>query len=121
MKSVKAATIALILLIISVFANSVLVAKTVNEFAEKLEKIDFSEAHSYEDLKILKSDFESARRWITLTVSHDDISYIEEAFADIVGAIDADEESDIIISKSRLINALRHLGRLSGINIDSIL
>ena len=122
MKSAKIAAAVLIILITLVFLNSFFISNLANKFAEKLEKIDLgSEDFAYEELKALKNEFETRRIWITLTVSHDDISSIEEAFSDIIGAALAKERSEMIITKSRLENALRHLGRLSAINIDSIL
>ena len=54
-------------------------------------------------------------------MSHDDLTNIEEAFAEIIGAARAGNEIGLITLKSRLRDSLEHLGRLSSINLDSIL
>jgi hypothetical protein len=54
-------------------------------------------------------------------VSHSDLSEIEGAFAELIGAAEAKDEESVIIAKSRLTNALMHLRRLSIIGIEGIL
>ena len=66
-------------------------------------------------------DFKKKERYISLTVNHNDLMNIENSFAELIGAAKADDKESLIIAKSRLIDALGHLKRLSGINLDSIL
>ena len=65
--------------------------------------------------------FKKKERYISLTVNHNDLMNIENSFAELIGAAKADDKESLIIAKSRLIDALGHLKRLSGINLDSIL
>ena len=66
-------------------------------------------------------DFKKKERYISLTVNHNDLMNIENSFAELIGAAKADDKESLIIAKSRLIDALGHLKRLSGINLDSVL
>lgn len=69
----------------------------------------------------LYREFLRREKVISLTVSHDDLTNIETNFAEMCGALRAREYGQAKIAKSRLTDALRHLRRLSGITIDSII
>ena len=59
--------------------------------------------------------------YLSLTVSHDDLSDIEDIIAELRGAAEVGDKDGVRIAKSRLGSALSHLRRLSGVNLDSIL
>lgn len=115
MKPIKISAFFLFLLIAAIIANSVYIQKTTSELVKLLELADYA---SYEDLA---ETFKRRERFISLTVSHDDLTNIEEGFAELIGAVSANDEASLATIKSRLIDSLEHLGRLCGINIDSIL
>jgi hypothetical protein len=66
-------------------------------------------------------DYRQRQKFLSITVNHEDLTTIETEFEEILGSALADDKENIIIAKSRLIGALEHIRRLSGINIDSIL
>ena len=115
MKSVKTASLFLIALICAISINSLYIINITNELYDGLETA------SDEDYKLLAEKFQKHERFISLTVSHDDLTNVEEAFAELIGASNAGDNAKLETTKSRLKDSLKHLGRLSGINIDSIL
>ena len=122
MKAVRIAGIVLLLLLTSVILNSVYISKITEKFADRIQEIDTDNLEvATEFLKNIREDFKKAEKFISITVSHDDLTNIEEGFADIIGAAEAGMKVDVITIKSRLEDALRHLGRLSSINFDSII
>ena len=118
MKSIKAASFALLLLISAIFFNSLYIKNITSALSKELDSISTGEGGEYEKLA---EKFRRHERYISLTVSHDDLTNIEEGFAELIGAEFAGDDLRIVTLKSRLKDSLEHLGRLSGINIDSIL
>ena len=116
MKSVRWSVGALLLLIVAVLINSVYIGEICEELSREVDAAGVDSAE-YERI-FLK--FQKAERIISLSVSHDDLTNIEEGFAEIIGAAKAGGEVGIMTVKSRLTDALLHLRRLSGIKIDSI-
>ncbi len=122
MKAVRIATAVLIFLLAAVVLNSIYIDKTTEKFANRIMEIDTKNLkEAKEEFKKVHKEFKKAEKFISITVSHDDLTNIEEGFADIIGASEAEMHVDVITIKSRLEDALRHLGRLSSINFDSII
>ena len=118
----RAAIISLIILTLvltAVILNSYFVSRSIHTLLEKLKDAP-SDTNNYEIYAEIHDDFAKKQRFIGLTVSHDDLTNIEEEINEILGAIEADDKETLIIAKSRLIGSLSHLRRLSGINADSI-
>ena len=65
--------------------------------------------------------FNKYESYISLTVSHDDLTNIEDSFVDMIGYLSVNDVENATVAKSRLIHSLEHLRRLSGFNIDSII
>lgn len=116
MKALKAAYLILIILIIAVSLNSYYIGRVSEKLTEELYKAETSD-----DFEKLYKNFKKASDIISLTVSHDDLTNIEEGLAEIIGASQSNEKGTVITIKSRLIESFKHLRRLSGINPDSIL
>ncbi|MBQ4071405.1 MAG: DUF4363 family protein [Clostridia bacterium] len=120
----KTAIIALMLLIsvlALVIANSIILNNIIEKLTvgvEALETENPSVTHS--QLIKLYGEFKSRRGYIGLTVNHNDITSIEASFSELFGAAEAGDTETVTIVKSRLVSELTHLGRLSGINFDSI-
>ncbi len=121
MKTFKVAIIVLIVLLVLIVINSIYIKRLTDEIAKRVEAVDISSENAEENFKEICAYFKKSERFISITVSHDDLTNIEEAFSDIIGAAMADSEIDMTITKSRLTDALRHLGQLSSINLDSII
>lgn len=118
----KAAIISFIVLTIvltSVFLNSFFVSKSIEKITDRLkdapETID-----SYGLYSDIYDEYMKKQKFIGLTVSHDDLTNIEGEFNEILGSIRAKDKESLIIAKSRLVGALTHMKRLSGVNADSI-
>ena len=120
MKKTAPAYILLALVTLFVIVNGVYITKSVDGYIERLEGIDTESDSLTEELQGLYGEFQKTASVISLTVNHEDLTNIEDAFAEIIGAAEAKEQSEVIITKSRLVDALRHLRRLSGFNIESI-
>lgn len=119
MKAAIIAILSLSIVLISVFLNSFLVSRGIEDIIAKLEEAP-STLESYDLYEEIFQEYTKKQRFIGLTVSHDDLTNIESEFHEILGSIEAQDEETLIIAKSRLIGALSHLRRLSGINADSI-
>jgi len=119
---IKSAFITLLIMIAAIAANSFFIVNSVNEMYhiscdgpdDTIE--DISKKHE----RISKL-FASREMIISLSVSHEDLTDIEMLLYEIRGAIDASDLNAATVAKSRLDNALLHLGRLSSLNIESIL
>ena len=121
MKSVCFAYTVFLLLLIAVILNSLFLEKTIDTLECEVTKAaeeDMSAA--LEEYTDIYDKYKKYELYISLSVSHDDLSNLEDAFAEIIGAAKADDRSALITTKSRLTDYLRHIKRLSGINIDSI-
>ena len=122
MKPAKIAIVFLIFLAAVIIANSLYISNVSEALAKKVDLIDTKDTEQCAiEYKKLFSEFRKAEKFISITVSHDDLTNIEESFADIIGAAEAGMEGNVIMIKSRLKDSLEHLGRLSGINLESII
>ena len=122
MNATKFAYITLVLLLSTVLVNSFFIHRTTKIFADSAKSISTDNCEDAgNEFTELFERFRKAQKFINLTVSHDDLTNIEESFAEIIGAAEANDLEGIITAKSRLVDSLEHLGRLSGINLDSIL
>lgn len=119
MKAAIISFVTLSIVLLSVILNSYLVSKSICDVIEQLENAPTDTAN-YTAYENIFNDYMKKQRYIGLSVSHDDLTNIEGEFHEILGAIKAEDEQTLIIAKSRLIGALSHLKRLSGINADSI-
>lgn len=114
MKSVKMAAVLLVLTLAAVVANSIAVRNMIGGIVEDVKVAD---ASKYEQIF---EDYKRMEAYISLTVDHEDMMNIELAFAELTGAVRAEDEESVTVIKNRLIYSLEHLRRLSGINIESI-
>ena len=121
MKSVRFAYSVFAILSLAVIINSVAIGKITDILNEKII------AAEEQDMKLAEKEYteiyekyKSYELYISLSVDHDDLSSVEDAFSEIIGAARADDAAGVITTKSRLTDYLRHIKRLAGINIDSI-
>lgn len=121
MKCLIFSLLALIALFSLVLTNSFVIGRLIDKTRLRLEKIDPFSSTVLEEITECYREFEAREKYISLTVSHSDLTDINTAFAEMIGAARADVREEIVILKSRLLNSLEHLRRLSGFNIDSIL
>lgn len=111
----------ILLVVTLVSVNSFMLNKTISGFIEDAEKIKTSDAGAVESAMEIKKRFEEAERFVSLTVNHEDLTNIEQCYAELIGFLTVGMTNEAEVTKSRLIDALMHLRRLSGVNIDSII
>lgn len=121
MKTKIFAYVTLCVVIFFVFANTFYIDREVSEIIRTVERFDSSEKYAIDKAQNMQEDFMRSSLFISLTVSHDDLTNIEDGFAELVGCLKVDDTDGATIIKSRLLNYLEHLRRLSGINFDSII
>ena len=104
--------------------NTYYLGMTIDSVLAELEKIEpdiCTEDELYEAGIALYTEFNRLEPYISLTVSHSDLMSIEDAINEFKGYAEVGDRDGASVTKSRLIGALRHLRRLSGFNIDSII
>ena len=105
---------------IAVAINTVFLRKEISGVINKVESIDTRSENALALAIRTQEDFRKTENFISITVSHDDLTNIEDGFAELVGYLKVSDSDGAEIVKSRLINSLEHLRRLSGVNFDSI-
>ena len=120
MKEKAIAAVTLILVVGFVFVNARVIESKAEEYRKEVAALPAEGENLSEQIRTLYEDFRKDERYISLSVSHEDLTNIEEAFAEMIGAAEVADAAQFTVAKSRLEDALSHLGRLSGINTDSI-
>ena len=113
-----------ILILISVFVNTAMLQKQISEVISNVEELDLNEPDSVAVTKAaerLYDDFKKKESFISLPVSHDDLTNIESAFSELIGYLSAGEFGSAVATKNRLLDSLEHLRRLSDINLEAII
>lgn len=116
-KAVIFAVAALICVVAFVIVNTLVLSRMIGELEQRTRSAEME----HTEFEKLYEDFVGMRTYLSITVNHDDIATVEEEFEEIRGALAIDDKETAAIAKSRLLGALRHLGRLSGFNMDSII
>lgn len=121
MKIVICAAIVLLISFGLVIGNCALLRIYIDDTLSEVREIEIEDVDTaLSKFEAAYEKFERREKFVSLTVSHSDLTSIEDAFCDIIGAGIAKDKEEMIKTKTRLINSLEHLRRLSGINIDSI-
>ena len=121
MKSVRFAYTVFAILFVAVIINSVMLGKVIDKISEELLYAEESDmALAEKEYSEIYEKYKKYELYVSLSVDHDDLSSIEDAFSEIIGAARAEDTAGVITTKSRLTDYLRHIKRLAGINIDSI-
>lgn len=104
-----------------VVINTILLKRQIGDTLLQVEAFDPEGSDALKDAEIIYDDFKKKEKFISLTVSHDDLMSIEDAFAEMIGYLSVDDPKGAEVSKNRLTDALMHLRRLSGFNIDAVI
>ncbi len=121
MKSRIISYIILSAIVLSVGANSIFLHKSTSMLIEAVAACDINEMDSKEKYSEIYKEYKKQERFITLTVNHGNLTSTEEAFCELLGALENGDTATAAISKKRLIGSLDNLRRLSGINFESII
>jgi hypothetical protein len=122
MKTKILAVVLLLLTVGGVIANTVAVGRIISGYETAVCELEVNgdgESSATVARELFKK-FQSSERFVSLTVNHDDLTSIEELFSELIGQLEVGDGNAAHVTKNRLIDALRHLGRLSGFNIDAI-
>ena len=123
MKAKLISLVIIALVILGTVLNSLCLDKEIRRITEKVEGLEISDEslNALGDAEELYSYFKEREDYISATVNHSDLTVIEELFSEMTARIREGDGKEGRIIKSRLIDALRHLRRLSGVNIDSVI
>ncbi len=105
----------------TVVINTLIIKKQVKEAISQLNSLSVNEEGALERGKEIEKEFRKRIAYISLTVSHDDLTEIEQSFAELIAYLEIGDTDGAYVTKNRLLDSLEHLGRLSGFNIDSII
>ena len=119
MKIKIAAVILALTVFCAVTANSLIISRSIDEIYEDISGAPDTPSATEVYLGIYE-DFNRREKYISLTVSHEELGNIRNCFAEIIGACRARNEEDLIIAKSRLMESLLHLRRLCSVSLESI-
>lgn len=115
------AVIAFVTIITAVTVNTGIIYKHSTKLYEIVEKIDLTAEEASGAAKAAYEYYKNKESYISLTVNHEDLTNIEDAFNELIGYLDVDMKEEAQVTKNRLLCFIEHLGRLSGINIDAII
>ena len=117
-RDVTIAIVILISLIVFAAANSIICTSRLKALSSAVENTEYGDVVA---AKMIREDFTRLAFLMSITVNHDDLEDAEECVIEFSEAIRSGDEVEIRLAKSRLVAALRQLGRLCGFNIDSII
>lgn len=104
--------------------NTFVLKNQINDIIESIDELKFEEGKISEaenKAREIYDDFKKKETYISVTVNHNDLTNIEESFSELIGYLSVGDSDGAKVTKNRLIDALDHLGRLSGFNIHAII
>ena len=121
MKEKIIALCVLALIVLAIAANAVILDKSIKETIDEVASLSLSAESSYSDAEQIYKKFKEKEKYISITVNHEDLTNIDQCFADMIGNLSAKDSEDAEVAKYRLVDSLEHLRRSCGLNIDSII
>ena len=115
------AVITFIIIIGFSVTNSIVLKSATDDLIGELEGFNIEGEGALEGLCKIDEGFRDKLTYIGLTVSHDDLTNIEDCFAEMTGNLRVGDTKGAEVTKSRLISFIEHLRRLVGFNIDNII
>ena len=112
MKQKVIAGIFLLTVIAFVATNTIIIDKQIEELSIGVCELDVESEGATEEASRLFDNFEKIEVYISLTVNHDDLTNIEDCFAELVGYLSVGEAKEARVTKDRLTHSLEHLRRL---------
>lgn len=116
------AAVILILVLLASALNTHFLLRSIDKIENSVEALSFEApaSESKSEAEALFESYKKAEGFLSLTVSHNDLTDIESFFSEMIGYLSVSDKDGAKMAKSRLIDALAHLRRLSGVNISSI-
>ena len=115
------AVVTLIVTVVAVSINTAVLEKQISEVTEAVTALNVNDENAQETATVIYDDFRKKETYISLTVNHDDLTNIEEGFAELIGYLEIGDTDGAYVTKNRLLDSIDHLRRLSGFNIDAII
>ena len=110
-----------ILIVALLVYSTVRIDRELTDILNYADSIDTKSSDALCRAQELSKNFQKAQKFISLFVSHNDLTNIEDALAEFIGLLRVGEEKEAEVVKSRLKSSLEHLKRLSGINPEAII
>ena len=101
--------------------NGLALKSKINSTIEEVTSFNIAENATKDEAERIFDKFLKREHYISLSVSHEDLTSIEDCFCEMIGYLKVGDKDNAEVTKGRLINSLEHLRRLSGFNIDSII
>lgn len=118
MKAALISGIVLIAIIVCSAVSSIYIYNGADELYSKIDTISIDEG---ERLKQAYEEYTKFEPLASLIVNLERLSSLDQAFAELIGAAEANDTEQFIISKSCLLNAIKHLRQLNEFSIYNIL
>ena len=97
MKSVRFAYAVFIVLVILVLINSLSVGKIIDSISDDITRAEESDmAIAEKEYTEIYEKYKRYELYVSLSVDHDDLSNIEDAFSEIIGAARADDAAGVV-------------------------
>ena len=123
MKEKIFAVVTMTLITVAVIVNTIRMHSDIDAICDAVVKIEIGEntEEAKSDAVAAYELFQKKELFIGLTVNHEDLSNIENGFAEMIGYLTVDDSDSAEVTRNRLLDSLSHLRRLSGFNIDAII
>lgn len=112
-----------LLISVAIFSavNTFILDKAITKTVDDLTNLRLSDDMASEKAQAIYADFQRMQGYMSITVSHDDLTSIEDCFVEMIAYLSVKDVQNAEVIKSRLVSYLKHLRRLSGMNIDAII
>ena len=111
----------LIIVLSVVVINGLALKNKIDMTIEEVASINTAESGTKVEAERIFDKYLRREHYISLTVSHEDLTTIEDCFCEMIGYLKVGDVDNAEVTKGRLLGSLEHLRRLSGFNIDSII
>ncbi len=115
------AVLTLVLTLGFVITNTLVLDFMIGELLGEVEELDTESTGALSAAEEIYEKFSRYEAYVSVTVSHDDLTNIELSFSELIGYLSVGDSDGAAVVKRRLEDALGHLRRLSGVNIDAVI
>ena len=117
-RDIAVAVTIIVMLFLSAIANALICSNRLDELGALVGEIESGDIAAADRVS---ERFTKIALFISITVNHDDLEDAEVCVIEFQEAVNSEDDAALRLAKSRLISAIGHLKRLSGISIDSII
>ena len=121
MKEKVIAIVILIIVLLFVVINTFIINRYIKEIADGISAIDTTSESAEDEAKQIHEYFKKKELFFSITVSHEDLTNIEDCFVEMIGYLSVGDADGAAVMQYRLTHSLEHLRRLSTFTIDAII